>query len=81
MIATSAFAFDYAKLPNIVKANIKKQYKGATIKILFVTKKGTHFMLIIQTESEKDEVIVTKKGKILSIDEDLSDMEGAEEGC
>jgi len=40
VFSTSIFAFDYAKLPEIVKKNITKQYSGENIKILSVTKMG-----------------------------------------
>jgi len=80
IFTTSAFAFDYAKLPEIVKTNIAKQYKGEKTKVLSVKKKGSKFRIIIKTQSGKDKVIVTKKGKILSISDYLKGME-ASGGC
>ncbi len=80
VFSTSAYAFDYAKLPEIVKTNITKQYSGEEIKILSVKKMGKKFRIIIKTEDGKDKVIVTKKGKILSISDYLEGME-ATGGC
>ncbi len=80
VFSTSAYAFDYAKLPEIVKTNITKQYSGEKIKILSVKKMGKKFRVIIKTEDGKDKVIVTKKGKILSISDYLEGME-ATGGC
>ena len=75
IFASSIFAYDYASLPQIVKDNIVKQYDGENIKIISVRKMGKRFRIIIQTESGKDKVVVSKKGKILSISEYLADME------
>jgi len=80
VFSTSVFAFDYAKLPEIVKTNITKQYSSENIKILSVKKMGKKFRIIIKTEDGKDKVIVTKKGKILSISDYLKGME-ATGGC
>ncbi len=80
IFTTSAFAYDYAKLPEIVKTNVAKQYAGEDIKVLSVRKMGTKFRIIIKTESGKDKVVVTKKGKILSISDYLKGME-ASGGC
>ena len=80
VFSTSIFAFDYAKLPEIVKKNITKQYSGENIKILSVTKMGGKFKIIIKTEDEQDIVIVTKQGKILSISASLMGLE-TEGGC
>ncbi|MFK5881807.1 MAG: hypothetical protein QM482_06300 [Sulfurospirillum sp.] len=75
VFASSASAYDYALLPEIVKTNIAKQYEGEDIKILSVRKMGAKFRIIIKTESGKDKVVVTKKGKILSISDYLAGME------
>ncbi len=80
VFTTSAFAYDYAKLPEIVKTNVAKQYAGEDIKVLSVRKIGSKFRIIIKTESGKDEVIVNKRGKILSISDYLKGME-ASGGC
>ena len=80
IFTTSAFAYDYASLPEIVKTNIAKQYEGEDIKVLSVRKMGKKFRIIIKTESGKDKVVVTKKGKILSITDYLKGME-ASGGC
>jgi hypothetical protein len=80
IFTTSAFAYDYASLPEIVKTNITKQYEGENIKILSVRKMGTKFRIIVKTESGKDKVVVTKKGKIMSISDYLKGME-ASGGC
>jgi hypothetical protein len=80
IFATSAFAYDYASLPEIVKTNITKQYEGENIKVLSVRKMGKKFRIIIKTESGKDKVVVTEQGKILSISDYLKGME-ASGGC
>ncbi len=80
VFTSSAFAFDYASLPGIVKTNIAKQYKGEDIKILSVKKMGAKYRIIIKTESGKDKVLVNKRGKILSISDYLQGME-ASGGC
>ncbi len=80
VFTTFAFAFDYSKVPEIVKTNITKQYAGTQIKILSVSKVGAKFIIIIKTESGKDKVVVNKNGKILSISDYLNEME-ASGGC
>ncbi len=75
VFTNSAFALDYSSLPEIVKTNITKQYSGEDIKILSVKRKGSRYTIIIKTESGKDKVVVTRKGKILSISEYLKGME------
>ncbi len=75
VFTNSAFALDYSSLPEIVKTNITKQYSGEDIKILSVKRKGSRYAIIIKTESGKDKVVVTRKGKILSISEYLKGME------
>jgi len=80
IFTTSSFALDYAKLPEIVKTNITKQYKGKKIKVISVKSMGSKFRIIIKTQSGKDKVVVTKKGKILSISDYLKGME-ASGGC
>ncbi len=80
VFTSSAFALDYASLPEVVKTNISKQYSGENIKILSVRKMGTKYRIIIKTESGKDKVVVNKRGKILSISDYLQGME-ASGGC
>ncbi|NOX16042.1 MAG: hypothetical protein GXP61_08470 [Epsilonproteobacteria bacterium] len=80
VFSTSAFAYDYSKLPQIVKTNIEQYYKNQDIKVISVRKMGIKFRIIIKTESSKDKVMVDKKGKILSVSEYLKAME-ATGGC
>ena len=80
VFTSSAFALDYASLPEVVKTNISKQYSGENIKILSVRKMGAKYRIIIKTESGKDKVVVNKRGKILSISDYLQGME-ASGGC
>ncbi len=80
IFSTSAFAYDYSKLPKIVKTNVEKYYDGQDIKVISVRKMGAKFRIIIQTDSGKDKVVVNKKGKILNISEYLKGME-ATGGC
>jgi len=75
VFTNSAFAQDYSSLPEIVKTNIAKQYSGEDIKVLSVKTEGAKYTIIIKTESGKDKVVVTRKGKILSISEYLKGME------
>ncbi len=75
VFTNSAFALDFSLLPEIVKTNITKQYNGKDIKILSIKSKGLRYTIIIKTKSGKDKVVVTKKGKILSISEYLKGME------
>ncbi len=69
------YALDKSKLPPVVKQSIIKQYGKIDIKILSVKKNAGKFVIIVKTKEGKDKVVITKKGKILSISDYLEGME------
>ena len=70
-----ALASDFSKLPELIQKSLHKYYKNQNIQVLSVKRKNSKYTIIIQNDSGKDKVIVTKKGKILSISDYLGDMQ------
>jgi protein-disulfide isomerase len=77
LIGSSALlAKDNIQVPSVIKSSIIKQYGQAKIKILSIKKiKSKKYQVIVKTDTGKDKVIITKKGKILSISDYLVGME------
>lgn len=73
IFSTDVSALDYSKLPKIIKTNIEKQYSGQKIKVISAEKIDAGFMIIVQTTTEKEKIVVDKNDKIIStslVDED-----------
>ena len=64
-------ASDFSKLPESVQKSLHKYYKDRKIKVLSVKIENDKYIIIIRQDSSKDKVVVTKKGKILSISDYL----------
>lgn len=75
LFSIAALASNFSKLPKPIQKSLHKYYKSQNIKVLSVKRKSGKYTIIIQQDSGKDKVIVTKKGKILSISDYLGDMQ------
>lgn len=65
-----------------VKNVIINYFRDKNILFLYVKKmKNGNYFVIAKHKNEQDRIVVDKKGKILSIDDDLSTSDKVEEGC
>jgi len=80
--STHIFANDNQIIESVIKPNIIKHFKKEKIKFLFIGKIGAHkYYAVIKYRRFQDNITLTDKGKLLSIEEDLDAMEKVEEGC
>jgi len=80
--STHIFADENSIIETIIKPSITKHFVNEKIKFLFISKIAAHkYYVIIKYRNFQDRIILTDKGKMLSIEEDLNAMEEAEEGC
>lgn len=80
--STHIFADESSIIETIIKPSITKHFINEKIKFIFISKIGTHkYYAIIRYREFQDRIILTEKGKILSIEEDLDSIEEVEEGC
>ncbi len=75
LFSIMALASNFSKLPGPIQKSLHKYYKSQKITVVSVKRKSGKYTIIIQYDSGKDKVIVTKKGKILSISDYLGDMQ------
>ncbi len=79
-----SLSFVFAKdisIPKTIKSSIIKQYAQSKIKFLSIKKiKSKRYQVIVKTDTGEDKIVITIKGKILSISDYLVNME-PEGGC
>ncbi len=67
---------------NEIKSSIIKHFKNKKITFLYIKKmQDNNYLAIIKYNHTQDRITIDKSGKILSIVDDLSVMDEAEEGC
>ncbi len=67
---------------SLIKNSIEKYYKNQKVEFLHIHKmKNRNYLVIIRKKDAQERIVTNKKGKILSIIDDLSIVDGVEEGC
>ena len=65
-----------------VKNSIKRYYKNQNVIFLHIKEmKNKNYFVIIRNNNMQERIEANKNGKILSIIDDLSQLDEAEEGC